>query len=95
MLEDDPNFFMQMEDDLDFKGKWKTTSIFKQKEDYLNLLRKWKTTSISRQMKMTSVLKEMEDDLNFFIYHLHLQNDFFVVVFDVCLFKSVFDCLFK
>ena len=44
-----------MKDDLNFLGKWKTTSIFRRLEDDLNLLGncnnliilgKWKTTSI-------------------------------------------------
>ena len=50
-----PKYFRQMEDDLNFLGKWKTTSIlrqigkqpkyFRQMEDDLNFLSKWKTTS--------------------------------------------------
>ena len=50
-----PKYFRQMEDDLHFLGKWKTTSIlrqigkqpqfFRQMEDNLNFLSKWKTTS--------------------------------------------------
>jgi hypothetical protein len=46
------NFFRQMEDNLNFSGNWKMTSIFQangrrpqsvvQMEDILNLLGKWK-----------------------------------------------------
>ena len=31
-----PQLFKQMEDNLNFLGKWKTTSIFRQMEDNLN-----------------------------------------------------------
>ena len=34
-----------MEDELNFKGKWKMTSIYTKLEDDLNYLGKWKTTS--------------------------------------------------
>jgi hypothetical protein len=61
-----PQFYVKMEDNLNFFAKWKTTSIFLQNgkqpqyfgkfEGNLNILAKWKTTSI---------LRKMEDNLNF------------------------------
>ena len=49
-----------LEDDLNFLGKWKTTSTFWQMEDDLNFFGKWKTTS-------TFLANELEDDLNILV----------------------------
>ena len=53
-----------MEDDLNFIGIWKTTSIILKMEDDLNYLGKWKTTLIfGRQFN----LEKKEDNLNIMV----------------------------
>jgi hypothetical protein len=55
----------QSEDDLNYIGKWKTTSFFRQMEDNLKFVGKFMSTLIFRQIEDDlNVLWQNKDNLN-------------------------------
>ena len=48
-------YFMQIEDDLNFFGKWRTTSNVRKMEDDLSFLCKWKMNSFVLEIKDYSI----------------------------------------
>ena len=72
-MEDNLNLFLQMEDDLNSLEKWKTNSFLSngRRPQYFG---KWKTISKFSKWKTTSILWQMEDDLNTLVNGRRLQN---------------------
>ena len=61
-----PKYFRQMEDDLNFLGKWKTTSILRQIGKQSQFFRQMEETSIfSANGRRPQLLRQTEDDLKF------------------------------